>query len=102
MKMNYVLITPAYNEEAYIEKTIQSVISQSILPLKWVIVSDCSFDSTDEIVKKYACEYNWIELIRVSERRGSRFASKVYCFNEGYKRVCDLKFDIIGNLDADI
>ena len=48
---NYVLITPARNEEAFIEKTIQSVVSQTILPAKWVIVSDGSTDRTDEIVK---------------------------------------------------
>jgi len=48
----YVLITAARNEEAYIEKTIKSVISQTILPKKWVIVSDGSTDRTDEIVRK--------------------------------------------------
>ncbi|MCK4830926.1 glycosyltransferase family 2 protein, partial [bacterium] len=53
MNKTYVLITPARNEEDYIEKTIQSVISQTILPAKWVIVSDGSTDLTDEIVEKY-------------------------------------------------
>ncbi len=30
----YVLITPARNEAAYIEQTIQSVIRQTLLPVK--------------------------------------------------------------------
>jgi len=34
---SYVLITAARNEEAYVEKTIHSVISQTVLPIKWVI-----------------------------------------------------------------
>ena len=51
--INYVLITPARDEEAHIEKTIQAVISQTILPLKWIIVSDSSVDETDEIIKSY-------------------------------------------------
>jgi len=38
--LTYVLVTPAHNEEAFIEKTIQSVIQQTVLPLKWVIVDD--------------------------------------------------------------
>src|SRR5271166_5302750 len=38
----YVLITPARNEEAFIEKTIESVIHQTVLPTKWVIVDDGS------------------------------------------------------------
>ena len=63
--LKYVLITPARNEEAYIEKTIQSVISQTVLPEKWVIVSDGSTDRTDEIVKQYIVENTWIELLRM-------------------------------------
>ena len=48
----YVLITPARNEAAFIELTIQSVVGQTILPLKWIIVSDGSTDGTDDIVKR--------------------------------------------------
>jgi glycosyltransferase involved in cell wall biosynthesis len=100
--LKYVLITPARNEEAYIEKTIQSVISQTVLPEKWVIVSDGSTDRTDEIVKQYIAENAWIELIRMPEHRDRQFAAKVHCFNAGYEKVKDVKYDIIGNLDADI
>jgi glycosyltransferase involved in cell wall biosynthesis len=98
----YVLITPARDEEASIEKTIQSVISQTILPTKWVIVSDGSTDRTDEIVGQYCAKYKWIDLIRMPEHRDRQFAAKVNCFNAGYQRVKDLQYDIIGNLDADI
>jgi poly-beta-1,6-N-acetyl-D-glucosamine synthase len=98
----YVLITPARNEEAFIELTIKSVVSQTIPPVKWVIVSDGSTDRTDDIVKKYTTEYNWIELVRMSERAERHFAGKVYAFNTGYERVQDIKYDIVGSLDADI
>lgn len=37
---DYVLITAAHNEEDFIEKTIQSVISQTHAPLTWIIVND--------------------------------------------------------------
>ena len=99
---SYVLITPARNEEAFIEKTIQSLISQTILPTKWVIVSDGSTDRTDEIVNHYIAENNWIELLRMPEHRDRQFAAKVFAFNAGYERIKDLKYDVIGNLDADI
>ena len=98
----YVLITPARNEEAYIEKTIQSVISQTVLPRKWVIVSDGSTDSTDDIVKKYMAGNTWIGLLRMPEHGDRQFAAKVHCFNAGYEKLKDVKYDIIGNLDADI
>ena len=100
--LTYVLITPARNEEAYIEQTIKSVIGQTLLPLKWVIVSDGSTDSTDEIVRKYLLDYPWIELIRMPEHRDRNFAAKVACFNAGYERLKRSQYDIIGNLDADI
>lgn len=100
--MIYVLITPARNEDRIIEQTIRSVISQTVPPRKWVIVSDGSTDRTDEIVRKYLADYPWMELIRMPERRDRHFAAKVQCFNAGYERVRGEDYDIIGNLDADI
>jgi len=98
----YVIVTPARNEAAFIEMTLQSVIAQTVLPLKWVIVSDGSTDGTDEIVNKYVDEYDWIELVRMPERAERNFAGKVYSFNEGLERVKDINYDIICNVDADI
>jgi biofilm PGA synthesis N-glycosyltransferase PgaC len=100
--LTYVLITPARNEEEFIEQTVRSVISQIVLPRRWVIVSDGSTDRTDEIVEKYVANYPWIELLRMPEHRDRHFAAKVQCFNSGYYRVRNEDFDIIGNLDADI
>lgn len=100
----YILITPARNEESNIERTIRSVIAQTVLPNKWVIVSDGSTDRTDEIVRKYLEEHRWMELVRMPERRDRTrsFAAKVRCFNAGYDRVKDDPFEVVGNLDADI
>jgi len=102
MALTYVMITPAHNEEISIEKTIQSVIAQTILPEKWVIVSDGSTDHTDEIVKRYTKNNKFIEFIRLLESRERHFAAKVEAFNAGYQRVRNIKYDIIGNLDADV
>jgi poly-beta-1,6-N-acetyl-D-glucosamine synthase len=99
---SYVLITPARNEESFIEKTIQSVISQTVLPKKWIIVSDGSTDRTDDIVSQYLATNPWIELLRMPDHEDRHFAAKVQCFNAGYQKVKDTQYDIIGNLDADI
>jgi poly-beta-1,6-N-acetyl-D-glucosamine synthase len=98
----YVLITPARNEADFIELTLKSVVAQTYKPLKWVIVSDGSTDGTDEIVKKYAAENPWIELIRTPERAERHFAGKVMAFNRGWEIVKPLPYEVIGNLDADI
>ena len=104
----YVLITPARNEAAFIENTIRAVIGQTRPPKKWIIVSDGSTDGTDEIVQRYASEHDWIELLRMPERRDRHFAAKAHAFNAGYVQLSTLNsqlstsWDIIGNLDADI
>ena len=98
----YVLVTPARNEGRSIESTIRSVVLQTVLPLRWVIVSDGSTDDTDAIVTKYAEQYEWIELLRMPERRERNFAGKVYAFNAGWERVKELPYEVIVSLDADI
>ena len=100
--ISYVLITPARNEEAYIEETINSVIMQTQLPLRWIIVSDGSTDRTDEIARAYSARHAWIEVIRMPEHDDRQFAAKVHSFNAGYRRIAGLEFDIVGNLDADL
>jgi glycosyltransferase involved in cell wall biosynthesis len=100
--LSYVLITPARNEEAFIGDTIRSVAAQTRRPLRWIIVSDGSTDGTDDIVKSHAADLDWIELMRMPERRDRQFAAKANAFNAGYERLKHLQFDLIGNLDADI
>jgi glycosyltransferase involved in cell wall biosynthesis len=99
---SYVLVTPARNEVAFIEKAIHSVVAQTIRPVKWVIVSDGSTDGTDEVVSKYAAAHPWIELVRMPERRERSFAGKIHAFNAGYARMGDVEYDAIGCLDGDI
>ena len=98
----YVIVTPARNEAAFIEQTIQSVVAQTIQPLKWVIVSDGSTDGTDEIVKKYTNEHNWIDLVRMPERKERHFAGKILAFNAGFDQVQNLGYEFVASLDADI
>jgi glycosyltransferase involved in cell wall biosynthesis len=98
----YVLITPARDEARFIELTIQSVIAQTVRPVRWVIVSDGSTDGTNEIVSRYLIENPWIELVRLPERQERHFAGKVGAFHAGYLRVADVAYQVIGNLDADV
>jgi biofilm PGA synthesis N-glycosyltransferase PgaC len=100
--LTYVLVTPARNEAAFIRETMASVISQTVLPLKWIIVSDGSTDGTDDIVRQYTGQHPWIELVSLPERAERNFAGKVAAFNAGYARMANLDFDAIANLDADI
>ncbi len=100
--MRYVLITPARNEEEFIEKTLQSMVCQTVLPLRWVIVNDGSTDATAEIVNRYRADHPWIDLVNLPPRKVRNFAGKVLAFNQGMERVRDLDYEFIGNLDSDI
>jgi biofilm PGA synthesis N-glycosyltransferase PgaC len=100
--LKYVVITPARNEARFIELTLKSMTNQTVLPRKWVIVSDGSTDGTDEIVEKYMARHPWIDLLRMPERAERHFAGKVHAFDAGYAKVRDTENDIIVSLDADI
>lgn len=99
---SYVLITPARNEAAFIEKTIRSVIAQTVLPLKWVIMDDGSTDGTDEIVRQFVANHPFIELVILPKREQRNFLGKVGAFNAGHARLTGLNYEVIGNLDADV
>jgi glycosyltransferase involved in cell wall biosynthesis len=98
----YVLITPACNEEKFIEYTLKSVVKQTVLPVKWVIVNDGSTDATPSIVEGYAKKHDWIELVNLPKKKGRNFAAKVHAFNAGRERLKGLDYAVIGNLDSDV
>lgn len=98
----YVLMTAAYNEEAHIARTIESVLSQTVLPNRWIIISDGSRDRTDEIVQKYAERHGFIRFFRVSRPPGRSFRCKVIALQAGCVLLEGIDYDFIGNLDADV
>lgn len=100
--VNYVLVTPAKNEEEFIENTIQSVASQTLLPRKWIIVDDASTDRTAEIVRKYLPSYGFINLLKLQALSERSFVKKVAAFNAGLMFLKDTEYSFIGNLDGDI
>jgi glycosyltransferase involved in cell wall biosynthesis len=100
--LEYLVITPARNEQAFLELTIQSMTRQTILPVCWLIVSDGSTDRTDEIVLRHAAQHDWIELYRMPGRTTRDFGGKARCFNTGYEHIKHLPHQVIVSLDADI
>jgi len=99
---SYVLLTAAFNEEAYIEETIRSVLAQVRLPKIWVIVSDGSTDRTDEIVRGYAENHSFIRFIRRNKDQHRGFASKVFALRAAWQSLSLETYQFIGHLDADI
>lgn len=100
--MNYYIVIPAHNEEQFIALTLDSLISQTLLPKKVVIVNDNSTDSTAEIVLAYTKDYPFITLVEKSSSAIHLPGSKVIqAFNTGLESV-DTNYDIIMKADADL
>jgi glycosyltransferase involved in cell wall biosynthesis len=100
--VSYVLLTPAYNEERYIEETIKSVLAQLLRPKMWVIVSDGSTDRTDEIVQQYAMRHPFIRFVRREKDHSCNFACKVLALRFGFQTLALQPIHFIGHLDADV
>lgn len=100
---NYVIITPARDEEAYIEQTIRSVIHQTITPTEWIIVNDGSTDQTGRIIDEYAKKYTWIQAIH-RDNRGFRNSAggEIDAFYEGYRCLRSNDWDFVVKLDGDL
>ena len=97
----FVIITPAHNEEDFITKTIDSMISQTLRPMRWVIVNDGSVDRTRAVVERFL-KYDFIRLINIERSDGRHFGKKVHAFRRGLLDLEGIPYDYIGNLDADI
>jgi len=103
MKTKYVLITPAHNEEGNIERVINSVIAQTILPQKWLIVDDGSTDGTGEIIARYEDQHDFITSLELKrEDVGSYYNRRTRVVLTGYEKIKKLEFDFLAILDADI
>lgn len=101
-RLSYVIITAARNESANIGRLLTAVTSQTHRPEKWIIVDDRSIDGTVDIIRGYLSNFHWIELVERHDIRERSFAAKVDCFNEGLRRVEMTRYEVIGNIDADV
>jgi glycosyltransferase involved in cell wall biosynthesis len=99
---SYVLITPARNEAAHLPGLIASVIAQTELPKRWVIVDDGSTDNSIEIISRYLAAHPWMQLVARPVRQTRSFAGKAAAFEAGYEALGSLDYDVIGNIDADV
>lgn len=99
----YVIITPVRDEEAYVETTIKSVASQTILPDQFVIVNDGSTDRTGVIIDAWARRYSWLSAVHRANR-GSRLpgAGVIEAFYDGYRALQTDTWDFIVKLDGDL
>lgn len=100
--MKYYIVIPSYNEEALIALTLQSLISQTVLPSKIVVVNDNSTDKTADVVLNFAKENPFITLVNKTSENIHLPGSKVIqAFQKGFETL-DENYDLIVKIDADL
>jgi biofilm PGA synthesis N-glycosyltransferase PgaC len=99
----YVLISPCRDEARYMRETLDSVISQSVRPAKWIIVDDGSTDSTLQILAEYRAKHDWIEVVTRCDR-GQRSVGPgvIEAFYAGYNTIDPDEYDYLCKLDLDL
>lgn len=100
MKINIVI--PVYNEEAYLTKTLQSLVEQTHLPAKIIVVNDGSTDGTQKIIDSFSEKYGFIKAYSNTIIEAHAPGSKVInAFYKGYDQL-DRDYDIICKFDGDL
>lgn len=85
--MKISLIIPAYNEEKFIKKCLESIKNQTVSPDEIILINNNSTDKTLDIVKKFK-----VKIIN-EKQQGISFAR-----NRGLNEA---KYEIIARCDAD-
>ena len=98
----YYIVIPAHNEEQFIALTLQSLVSQTLVPKKIVVVDDNSTDKTAEIVLAFANEYPFISLIKKKSSAIHLPGSKVIQAFQAGCNTLDDNYDVIVKIDADL
>lgn len=98
----YVILTAARNEAEYLRCTLDSVVGQTMPPLRWVVVDDGSTDATGSILTQYTAAHPWITVIASANTEERNFGSKAAAINAAFDAVREVAFAYVAVLDADV
>lgn len=100
--MNFHIVIPAHNEADCIEKTLNSLVKQTLLPKQVVVANDNSTDETGNIVDGFARQFPFVRLVNSASSNLHLPGSKIiHAFYKGYD-VLDDDYDVICKFDADL
>ena len=100
--MSIMLVIPAYNEARHITQTLQSIVNQTVVPKKVVVVNDGSTDATQEIIDYFSKEYPFIvSLANESTSKHAPGSKVIKAFYRGFATL-PKDYSFIGKFDADV
>jgi glycosyltransferase involved in cell wall biosynthesis len=102
MNIRYAIVTPVKNEESFLGGMIDSVVRQTVLPRRWIIVNDGSTDRTGEIIRDAESRWNWITGVTIGSGSAHRKPGGEGVVHHGLKRLDLEEFDFLARLDGDV
>lgn len=99
----HLIIVPFFNEEKFLERFLDSIIHQSMIPTKLILVDDGSTDDSPRIAIHYANSFKWIEYYKhTSDNRKEQGTKVIRAFNFGLNKVNWEDYEFISKFDADL
>jgi len=96
------IVVPAYNEAKTLAAFLESMVNQTLLPNRLVLVDDNSTDETFAIATEFAEKFSWISVCQNKSEALHKPGSKVInAFNKGLESL-PKDYEIILKLDADL
>lgn len=96
------IVSPARDEGATLERTIACMEAQTLPPVRWVIVDDGSTDATSTILEAAATRIPWIKVIRRENRGYRQLGSGVVdAFYHGLD-AADVSYEFLAKMDVDL
>jgi len=100
--MKYYIVIPAHNEAQFIALTLQSLLSQTVLPAKIVVVDDNSTDETCSLVGEFASKHSIVTLVKnISDATHLPGSKVIRAFQKGMETLNN-DYDFIVKADADL
>ena len=87
------IITPVFNCEKHLSKTIESVISQTYKNWELLLVDDCSPDKSSKIIKKYQKKDKRVKYIKLNKNSGAAAARNTALENSEGRFIAYLDSD---------
>jgi glycosyltransferase involved in cell wall biosynthesis len=99
---SYAAVTPARDEEENLRRLAESMLAQTVLPARWVIVENGSSDATAQVAAELAAAHPWIRLLQTEGSAGySRTSPYMRAWHAGVDSLAGVG-DVVVKLDADV
>ena len=91
--MFFSICVPTYNRAYIIQRTLNSILSQTFKDYEVILVDDGSTDNTGDVVESYLCNENWHYIYKEN-------GGKHTVLNEGIKQAKGEMFIILDSDDS--